>query len=787
MKKGRFVDTTTTKLAEWTKKVGTKIKETAEALEVEFNDDGGGGGGGQHRQYSHQPRKGNGKGQFTNAANDNRFAALRGASSQSNSQSSFIEEGDEERDDFLSEKKAVTLVVNVFETADMLEEKQKLEKEFKEMMRREREAFDAKMREMERKLEEEKTKRKDGVTTPTTPPTKKGTSKKKTDDDDGDDDDDNAAAPASPVVLAAAAMVQSPSSLEIEMKAIKNVTHTLKNQLKERDERIAKMLEKEKEAKELNESLTQKNSQMQTSLEVLRKKQKENDAAKDRDMLETSELKDLKRMKEKQEKELEREKKMKEVVQKKYEKAHEDWLDVTTNQANDKKELLRLQKSEEVKAEKIETLEEQLLQTKLELEDFKHCRKERDNALQKLSEVREEIVDLKHEKSAYENNAEDLRLVNEAREVAEKALVEESKKTIDLERKLRELSEEKANNNSSSNRDSHNNNKKKKNTRNHDDPESASATPKQDDGKGKTTPFSSISSSIKSEETDRDKNKTAQGSHESTSTIADLKSEIAALKNQLETLSREKDDKIAVIDSDRAQLQRQLEEAKKTAAILIKEKLESIQTDFKRSAETHAKETGLLKEEIADLEEDRNEWKRKCEKARDETDVVRKRAREMLVEKEEELERALFNDGIATTTDGKISSIGRKAVSSSLTFLEEDDDQEQTEKKKNSSSKPPPREVTTTTLSSSSSESDFLYLKNILLQYLTTNERLVHERLVPVVTTLLKCSDEERAKVIAARVNMKPSSSSLGGGSQPNTPTRSAGSGVRLFNAFFRT
>lgn len=777
MKKGRFVDTTTTKLAEWTKKVGTKIKETAEALEVEFNDDGGGGGG-QHRQYSHQPRKGNGKGQFTNTTNDNRFAALRGASSASNSQSSFIEEGDEERDVFLSEKKAVTLVVNVFETADMLEEKQKLEKEFKEMMQREREEFEAKMREMERKLEEEKTKRKDGVTT--TPPTTKGTSKKKTDDDD--DDDDNAAAPASPVVLAAAA-AQSPSSLEIEMKAIKNVTQTLKNQLKERDERIAKMLEKEKEAKELNESLTQKNSQMQTSLEVLRKKQKENDAAKDRDMLETSELKDLKRMKEKQEKELEREKKMKEVVQKKYEKAHEDWLDVTTNQANDKKELLRLQKSEEVKTEKIETLEEQLLQTKLELEDFKHCRKERDNALQKLSEVREEIVDLKHEKSAYENNAEDLRLVNEAREVAEKALVEESKKTIDLERKLRELSEEKANNNSS-NRDSHNNNKKK-NTRNHDDPESASATPKQDDGKGRTTPFSSASSSIKSEETDRDKNKTAQGSHESSSTIADLKSEIAALKNQLETLSREKDDKIAVIDSDRAQLQRQLEEAKKTAAKLIKEKLESIQTDFKRSAETHAKETGLLKEEIADLEEDRNEWKRKCEKARDETDLVRKRAREMLVEKEEELERALFNDGKATTADGKISSIGRKAASSSLTFLEEDDDQEQTEKKKNSSSKPPPREVTTTTLSSSSSESDFLYLKNILLQYLTTNERLVHERLVPVVTTLLKCSDEERAKVIAARVNMKPSSSS--GGSKPNTPTRSAGSGVRLFNAFFRT
>ena len=78
----------------------------------------------------------------------------------------------------------------------------------------------------------------------------------------------------------------------------------------------------------------------------------------------------------------------------------------------------------------------------------------------------------------------------------------------------------------------------------------------------------------------------------SPSTIAELKSEIAALKCQLETLSREKDDKIAVIDSDRAQLQRQLEEAKKTATKLIREKLESLQKDIKCSAETHAKETG---------------------------------------------------------------------------------------------------------------------------------------------------------------------------------------------------
>ena len=47
MKKGRF---DTAKLAEWTKKVGTKIKETAEALEVEFNDDGTGGG--EHAKHS---------------------------------------------------------------------------------------------------------------------------------------------------------------------------------------------------------------------------------------------------------------------------------------------------------------------------------------------------------------------------------------------------------------------------------------------------------------------------------------------------------------------------------------------------------------------------------------------------------------------------------------------------------------------------------------------------------------------------------------------------------------
>ena len=51
---------------------------------------------------------------------------------------------------------------------------------------------------------------------------------------------------------------------------------------------------------------------------------------------------------------------MREEVQKKYEKAHKDWLDLTTNQAREKKELLRLQKSEEMKSEKIEKLEEML-------------------------------------------------------------------------------------------------------------------------------------------------------------------------------------------------------------------------------------------------------------------------------------------------------------------------------------------------------------------------------------------------------------------------------------------
>ena len=757
MKKGRF---DTAKLAEWTKKVGTKIKETAEALEVEFNDDGTGGG--EHAKHSIK-----GQSMMQQNSLNNRFAALRTnspLSSASHSQSSFVE--DEDKDDA---HVPVNVVLNVSETSDVLEQKMRLEKELNELhkereeeKRKREEEFERKMKEMEKKLEEEIKKNKNAAAatanarvvcdTPTTP--KKSNKKKKTDDD----------APAA----------ASPSSLEIELKAIKNVTQTLKNQLKERDERIAKMSTSEKERKEQIEILTQKNQQMQSSLDVLRKKQKENDAAKDKEMLETSELKDIKRMKEKQEKELEREKKTKEEVQKKYEKAHKDWLDLTTNQAKEKKDLLRLQKSEEVKTEKIEKLEEQLLQTKLELEDFKHCKKERDDALQKLSEVREENVDLKHEKSAYENNAEDLRLVNEAREVAEKALVEESKKTIELERKLRELSEEKVNSSNNTNTDStdSNNNrttttttkKKKKNTTN-DDPESASGTPKKG-SKGKATPFR------KNEETGRD-GETTKAAHtneslSSPSTIAELKSEIAALKCQLETLSREKDDKIAVIDSDRAQLQRQLEEAKKTATKLIREKLESLQKDIKCSAETHAKETGLLKEEISDLEEDRNEWKRKCEKARDETDLVRKRAREMLVEKEEELERALLH----YKHDGKLlsSSNGRKA--SSLTFLDDDDVDN------NATSKPPPAPSSTTT----PNDNDFLYLKNILLQYLSTNERLVHERLVPVVTTLLKCSDEERAKVIAARVNMKPSSSS-GIGSQPNTPTR--GGGIRLLNSFF--
>jgi len=780
MKKGPRFDTT--KLAEWTKKVGTKIKETAEALEVEFNDDGGGG---NRADKVHQNKVG--WGQFNNTqnastTNNNRFAALQ-PSSASNSQSSFIDENNKDDVENDSTTPTVTLNINVFETADIVQEKLQIEKELealKEERKKREKEFESKLREMEEKrsVEMEKSKANNNAL-PASP--KNGGESKKTDDDD-------AAVPTS------RQPASSPLSLEIELKAIKNVAETLKNQLKERDERITKMIAREKETKELNESLTQKNSQMQTSLDVLRKKQKENDAAKDRDMLETSQLKDVKRTKEKQEKELEREKKMREEVQKKYEKAHKDWLDLTTNQAKEKKELSRLQKSEEMKSEKIEKLEEQLLQTKLELEDFKLCKKERDDALQKLNEVREEIVDLKHEKSAYENNAEDLRLVNEAREVAEKALVEESKKTIELEKRLRELSEEKANNNdnnnnnnnddrdNSSNRhDSTGTRKKNMRTDEYENLESASSTPKKDnDGIFKTTSFSSGGSTATKSDNSKEMTTTVQGSSndESSSTIAELKSEIAALKNQLELLSREKEDKIAVIDSDRAQLQRQLEEAKKTAAKLIKEKLESIQIDFKRSKEKHAKETGLLKEEIEDLEEDRNEWKRKCEKARDETELVRNRAREMLVEKEEELERALFNAD-ALAEGKKISQNCRKASASRLMFL--DDDEETEEKKKSLSSSKPPQAPTTS--SSPPNESDFLYLKNVLLQYLTTNERLVHERLVPVVTTLLKCSDEERAKVIAARVNMKPSSFSSG--SQPNTPTR--GGGIRLLNTFFRT
>ena len=86
----------------------------------------------------------------------------------------------------------------------------------------------------------------------------------------------------------------------------------------------------------------------------------------------------------------------------------------------------------------------------------------------------------------------------------------------------------------------------------------------------------------------------------------------------------------------------------------------------------------------------------------------------MLVEKEEELERALLH----YKHDGKLlsSSNGRKA--SSLTFLDDDDVDN------NATSKPPPAPSSTTT----PNDNDFLYLKNILLQYLSTNERLVHER-----------------------------------------------------------
>ncbi len=231
MKKGRF---DTAKLAEWTKKLGTKIKETAEALEVEFNDDGTGGG--EHAKHSIK-----GQSMMQQNSLNNRFAALRTnspLSSASHSQSSFVE--DEDKDSHAP----VNVVLNVFETSDVLEQKMRLEKELNEMhkereeeKRKREEEVEWKMKEMEKKLEEESKKSKNAAAattnarvvcdTPTTP--KKSNKKKKTDDD----------APAA----------ASPSSLEIELKAIKNVTQTLKDQLKERDERIAKMSTSEKKGR----------------------------------------------------------------------------------------------------------------------------------------------------------------------------------------------------------------------------------------------------------------------------------------------------------------------------------------------------------------------------------------------------------------------------------------------------------------------------------------------------------------------------------------------------------
>ena len=186
MKKGRF---DTAKLAEWTKKVGTKIKETAEALEVEFNDDGTGGG--EHAKHSIK-----GQSMMQQNSLNNRFAALRTnspLSSASHSQSSFVE--DEDKDDA---HVPVNVVLNVSETSDVLEQKMRLEKELNELhkereeeKRKREEEFERKMKEMEKKLEEEIKKNKNAAAatanarvvcdTPTTP--KKSNKKKKTDDD----------------------------------------------------------------------------------------------------------------------------------------------------------------------------------------------------------------------------------------------------------------------------------------------------------------------------------------------------------------------------------------------------------------------------------------------------------------------------------------------------------------------------------------------------------------------------------------------------------------------------
>jgi hypothetical protein len=234
--------------------------------------------------------------------------------------------------------------------------------------------------------------------------------------------------------------------------------------------------------------------------------------------------------------------------------------------------------------------------------------------------------------------------------------------------------------------------------------------------------------------------------HKDHLTIVSLKAEIESLKKQLKSLASEKDDKISVIDSDRAQLQRNLEEAKKTAAKLIKDKMESVQAEFTKAKESHAKELALLKEEIIELEEDRNEWKRKCSKAREETEVVRKRAREMLIEKEEELDRALRNGG------GKGEGEQKRILNADETFLPTITKESCAVNENNDA----PEQLNQQRQQQQQQQQSNDYLKNIVIQYISSTEYVLHERLVPVFAKLCAFSDVELANVIADRLKFRP-------------------------------
>jgi hypothetical protein len=762
-----------TRIDQYAKQSFKKLKETAEALEIEFNNDKNTNNSNRQREREEEERR---RGLLREAddectsfhtiidTNDNSIDT----NDNDNKQMINVEQNENEEQSIRDGVVVINCVIkdenlysNDYEIVKKEREEMKLkieeliefERKFNEL--REEVLIDKKKREEEEEEEENDPKRVEVVV-------------------GGGGNDDNTNTTTNNVISDVQKLTEELNeakeelarnkSKEIELKAIKNVTNTLRMQLAERDEKIAKLIDLEKGAVQNKEKMENEIMELAKALDVLRKMQKEANEKRDKVALGTQDLNESKRELEKKENEILQMKKTNEDLNMKYEKVSKDWLEVTTRATKEQKELIALKQSETINGEKIEKLEEHLLQTKLELDEYKHCRKERDDALAKLSKIREEIVDLKHEKSAYENNSEDLRLVNEARECAEKALVIESKKTMDLEVKLRKLMEQKHDDDYLNTSSPKNNAKKKKKKNNSSSSikhskhsssrSSTSSSNDEDDDDEKIKPTTIVINEKKNTNVimngigERANNNSSSNNytHKDHLTIVSLKAEIESLKKQLKSLASEKDDKISVIDSDRAQLQRNLEEAKKTAAKLIKDKMESVQAEFTKAKESHAKELALLKEEIIELEEDRNEWKRKCSKAREETEVVRKRAREMLIEKEEELDRALRNGG------GKGEGEQKRILNADETFLPTITKESCAVNENNDA----PEQLNQQRQQQQQQQQSNDYLKNIVIQYISSTEYVLHERLVPVFAKLCAFSDVELANVIADRLKFRP-------------------------------